>query len=356
MKIAIVGAGMSAAGALHFLRQYPCEVTLFEKSRGPGGRMSSKRALAGSLDLGAQYFTTRDKVFGQQVAKWQNQGLVLPWTVTPWLSQHGVLSRSDDQTQRYIGATTMHQMLSADFAGLDVHYQCKIDELSFIDSNVSSHATGQWQLCSAQGECYGGFDALLLTCPPQQSRLLLEQAVLPTTQLSNKLATTIIPQLTAPLLLPCWAVLLELSTPSGVAAEAIFVKDGPACWIAKQSAKPGRHSARLTDTPLPPEQWLVHFSAEYSQLQLENSADQLTELATIELARVLGRSVEVAAALCHRWLYASYNTDLPPPGVLFDRQLSLAVAGDWTLGGRVENAWLSGIKAAEALLQNKLTR
>jgi renalase len=337
VKIAIIGAGVSAAAAVSVLEQQKCQVSVFEKSRGPGGRMSSKRALAGSLDLGAQYFTARDADFLTQVELWREQGLVQPWQMQPWVYEHGVLSRSDDQQTRYVGTSTMHQMLVPAFAHVETHYQCKINELSFITTNASSHSHGQWQLCSEQGECYGGFDALLLTCPPEQSHQLL-------------LGAPICSQIPRHSLLPCWAVLLELAAPSGVTMDAIFVKDGTASWIARQSAKPGRQSARLMDVEQAPEQWVVHFSAEFTARELEASAERISELAAAELSRVLGRRVDVAAALCHRWLYASYNKDIAPCGVLYDAKMQLALAGDWTLGGRVENAWLSGVDAATRLL------
>jgi renalase len=337
VRIAIIGAGVSAAAAVSVLRQHDCQISVFEKSRGPGGRMSSKRALAGSLDLGAQYFTARDAGFLQQVELWCEQGLVQHWQMQPWVFAHGMLSRSDDQQTRYVGTSTMHQMLVPAFADVETHYQCKINELSFVTSNVSSQSHGQWQLCSEQGECYGGFDALLLTCPPEQSHQLL-------------IGAPICAQIPRQSLLPCWAVLLELATPADVTMDAIFVKEGAASWIARQSTKPGRQSARLREVEQAPEQWLLHFSAEFSAQELEASAERISELAAAELSRVLGRSVDVAAALCHRWLYASYNKDIAPCGVLYDANMQLALAGDWTLGGRVENAWLSGVDAAIRLL------
>jgi len=343
VKIAIIGAGMSAAGAISVLKQHPCQISVFEKSRGPGGRMSSKRALAGSLDLGAQYFTARDTRFVAQVEAWRRQGLVQPWQMQPWVFEHGLLSRSDDQQARFVGTSTMHQMLVPVFSEVDSHYQCKINELSYVTSNVSSHSQGMWQLCSEQGECYSGFDALLLTCPAEQSYQLL-------------LGAPLSAQIPRQSLLPCWAVLLELATPTAASMEAIFVKEGNASWIARQSAKPGRQSARLREVELAPEQWVVHFNPGCSALELEASAERITELAAAELSRVLGRSVDVAAALCHRWLYASYNKALEPGGVLYDPKMQLALAGDWTLGGRVENAWLSGVEAANRLLDGRLNQ
>lgn len=339
MNIAIIGAGISAAAAASVMVTQGVTVTVFDKARGPGGRISSKRAIAGSFDFGAQYFTSRSPEFSQKVQHWQQQGLVQIWPFMPYKHAGGALLPSADDEVRYIGIPTMHQMLASEFAGANMHYGCKINELSYIRSNVSSHSQGQWQLCSEQGECFGGFDALLLTCPPEQARQLLE-------------GTALSLQIPDRALLPCWAVLLELSTPTHHPAEAIFVSDGKARWIAKQSAKPGRHSARLQESlPQAPEQWLVHLSETCSAAEIETMPEQISALAAAELSRVLGVEVQVAAALCHRWLYASYNNKVPPCGVLFDAQLQLALAGDWTLGGRVENAWLSGLEAAALLFQ-----
>lgn len=338
MKIAIIGAGVSAAAACKALTAQGASVTVFEKARGPGGRVSSKRALAGSFDFGAQYFTARSQTFLAQVQQWQSQGLVQRWEFVPYQYQHGQLSPSPDDEIRYIGTSTMHQMLAGEFEGATMYTGCKINELSYICSNVSSQSTGQWQLCSEQGECFGGFDALLLTCPPAQAKQLLEGAPLSL-------------QIPEQALLPCWAVLLELASATHHQAQGIFVRDGNTRWIAQQSAKPGRHSARLLqETAQAPEQWLVHLSEDCSAAELETMPEQISALAAAELSRVLGTEVQVAAALCHRWLYASYNSDIPPCGVLFDKKMQLALCGDWTLGGRVENAWLSGVEAACKLL------
>jgi renalase len=42
--------------------------------------MSSKRSDAGALDMGAQYFTARDRRFVTEVQRWQTNGWVAEWT------------------------------------------------------------------------------------------------------------------------------------------------------------------------------------------------------------------------------------------------------------------------------------
>lgn len=72
--IAIIGSGMAGLSAAHALAAAGLNVQLFDKSRGSGGRMASKRSDAGSLDLGAQYFTARDRRFVEVVQQWQARG------------------------------------------------------------------------------------------------------------------------------------------------------------------------------------------------------------------------------------------------------------------------------------------
>ena len=63
LKIAIIGAGIAGVSATNALNARGCNVTLFEKSRGYGGRCATKRWEGHTVDHGAQYFTIRDERF-----------------------------------------------------------------------------------------------------------------------------------------------------------------------------------------------------------------------------------------------------------------------------------------------------
>ncbi len=74
VPIAIIGTGIAGLSAARALKDAGHVVQLFDKSRGSGGRMSSKRSDAGALDMGAQYFTARDRRFVNEVQRWQSNG------------------------------------------------------------------------------------------------------------------------------------------------------------------------------------------------------------------------------------------------------------------------------------------
>jgi len=62
---AVIGAGMAGITCARTLVQAGHRVTVFEKSRGLGGRMSTRDSAFGTFDHGVQYFTVRDPRFLQ---------------------------------------------------------------------------------------------------------------------------------------------------------------------------------------------------------------------------------------------------------------------------------------------------
>ncbi|MFO8005299.1 NAD(P)-binding protein [Thioalkalivibrio sp.] len=82
MKIAIIGAGRAGLSAANRLREAGADCTVFEKSRGLGGRMATRRVGSLQFDHGAQYFTARGARFaiplGAVADRRQRGGMVAP--------------------------------------------------------------------------------------------------------------------------------------------------------------------------------------------------------------------------------------------------------------------------------------
>lgn len=323
--IAIIGAGMTGAAAAATLRQHGFMVTVFEKSRGAGGRMSSKRTDFGPLDLGAQYFTARTSEFAQQVAFWQQQQLAAVWDFVPSVWDGQQLQCSPDQQVRFVGTPTMNAPVKALLADTQLHAECRIAQCQYQLSNDSSTQQGQWQLTSSDGAMYFGFDGLLVTTPLPQAKALISAPALQA-----------IPDA---LMRPCWALQLVTSTPLHTDVQGIFVNQGLLRWVSCQTAKPARQREQQI--------WLLHFNAEFTQTHLDIDVQELKALGCLELERMLGQPVQVEALVAQRWLYANINDEVEQPGVYTDLAQQLVVAGDWSFGGRVENAYIAGVQAAQ---------
>ena len=76
--IAVVGAGIAGITCARTLVQAGHTVTVFEKSRGAGGRMSCRTTEHGGFDHGAQYFTVRDARFARALET--TPGLCKRWS------------------------------------------------------------------------------------------------------------------------------------------------------------------------------------------------------------------------------------------------------------------------------------
>lgn len=74
MRIGIVGAGMAGLSCARGLRRKDHDTVSFDKSLGPGGRMSTRRIDTPlgqtAFNHGAQYFTVRNPAFVTQVVDW----------------------------------------------------------------------------------------------------------------------------------------------------------------------------------------------------------------------------------------------------------------------------------------------
>lgn len=340
MTVAVIGAGMAGAAAARTLQMAGLQVEVFDKGRAVGGRMSSKRNGEGYLDLGAQYFTARAAPFKQQVEQWLAEGIVSSWQADCYKFELGQLTGSDDQTSRFIGIPSMHSPVKALLADITFYPDCRISRLRYLQNSTATDTSG-WYLFDQHNSKFGPYQALILTLPPVQLQTLLATAFQPAEDGYDDVHQ-LISQIQPQVLLPCWAVNLQLAEPLQTRVDAVFVKEGNLSWLARQNSKPGRASNA--------DNWLLHFSPQCSALYLRAEPAQLIALAKAELELIFQQALSIGNALTHRWLYAQINPAVNQFKPDYHPGLKLALAGDWLMGGRVENAYLSGVTAAREVL------
>ena len=78
MKIGVIGAGIAGGYLGSALGQLGHEVVVFEKSRGFGGRLATRRGDAVQFDHGAPFFTARTALFKELLA--EHASSVMAWT------------------------------------------------------------------------------------------------------------------------------------------------------------------------------------------------------------------------------------------------------------------------------------
>lgn len=322
LRIAVIGAGLAGVSAATALCQADHQVFLFDKSRGCGGRLSTRRTPLGAMDLGAQYFTARDIRFRQALQHWLDSGWVAEWTPRLYRFDESGLQESVDDQQRFVGVPGMSGLVRQLLGDIPFSPQTHIASLHQTEDD-------QWLLEDDTGARHGPFDRVILAVPAPQAAALLNPA--PSLQHTvTQVAMT-----------PTWTLTAAFDSALPTSVDACFIRKGPLDWLSRDSSKPGRHGA---DT------WVVHSSPDWAADHLEASTESVTARLLEALSEVLGVALpEPGFTHAHRWLFAR-PAQARNWGALAAPELGLYVCGDWCLDGRVENAWLSGQQTAHTLI------
>lgn len=322
LRVAVIGAGVAGLSCAQRLAEAGMRVDVFEKSRGTGGRLATRRDHGTAFDIGAQYFTARDPRFIAQVNHWEAAGACARWNMVPHvIDAQDVLAPSPDDTPRWVGTPSMtaiaQQMLSRSIA------LCTRTEITRVD-----RVDGHWTLWAGDALSYSGFNTLVVAVPaPQALRFIALSDSLKHTALGAAME-------------PCWAVVLGFDEPTGLGFDAAFVRDQPVAWVARNNARPAR--------PLMPETWILHAAPTWSAEHLESPPDAIARYLTAWFRGATGAAAP-AWTHAHRWRHARSEAAVPE-GHHFDPALQVGICGDWCNGGRVEGAWLSGLTLAQSVL------
>ena len=329
LPIAIVGAGLAGLSCAQALLQAGHTVHVFDKARGPSGRMSTRRAEDDNgpwqCDHGAQYFTARDPAFRAEVARWQQAGVAALWNArlasfdgTAWTTPATPLERFVGTPRMTSPAAWLVQHLGEPALA---QWQTTVQRLD--------HTEGGWAITSAEHGLHSPrYSAVLLAVPAPQAVPLLT----PLAPAGAALAASA-------RMRGSWAVMLRYASPVALPWEGAFINTGPLRWVARDSSKPGRTGQ---------ETWLLHASPEWSEAHIEDSAEAVTA-ALLAAFAALGGPAPLAAT-AHRWRYADTEPALTQ-GSWWNAQMRLGLCGDWLNGGKVEGAWLSGRALAQQVLK-----
>jgi renalase len=310
MRIGIIGAGMAGLACAERLARRGHPLTVLDKSRGPGGRMSTRRiatsAGEAAFDHGAQYFTVRDPGFRTRVDEWAATGCVASWVVA-----------GEDA---YVGVPAMNAPIRQMAERFGVQWGARVMSLAPVERG--------WRLELQTGSSFEA-DAVVVALPAEQAADLVGPAAPDLAALVRAAPTS-----------PCWTVMLAFAEALPTPLDCLRGEEGEALgWAARNRSKPGRTG---------PEAWVLQASPEWSQLYLEADSYWVAAALSTALAARLGTRLPLPiASSAHRWRYARSSAE--GSGALWDAGRRLGLCGDWLIGPRVEAAWISGTALAERI-------
>jgi predicted NAD/FAD-dependent oxidoreductase len=269
--------------------------------------MATRRVDHLQFDHGAQYFTVRDADFGAVVSEWRSAGMVAEW--------------SDGS---FVGTPGMTAPARALADGVEVVPGVQVSGLT--------RRSGLWTVLGVDGPVpaamNGAFAAAVIAIPAPQAEHLAASAGLPTDDLRT------------PRMAPCWALLLSFDRALPMDADYLRPKDSAIAWLARDSSKLGRRADSHS--------YVLHATPAWSRANLELAPAEVIPLLHASLARLLDADVQPTYAAAYRWRYALVERPLGRDFV-WDQTMRVGACGDWCIGPRIENAYLSGLRLAEAV-------
>lgn len=334
IKVAIIGAGLASLSAMQTLlsSNNNVQVSIFEKARGPGGRLASRRTPYGAIDIGAQYFTARSPAFKAFVNQLIKLELVQPWPITPWKITENETKASPDNMQRFVGTPRMNAISRASIDHrAELHTSTRIVKTHYHNK--------QWFLYAENNEDapYGPFDSVIVTTPPAQAIDLL----------ANTRLETVCRQHT---MLACWATWIAFDETFKSPFSAAFCDHSIFDWICHMNSKPGRALSKNV--------WLVTTNPQWSEHNVDMPPQQVESLVYKEFKKVFAK-INITLpntpldSGSHRWLYARPKASAQPfhEDQIWDASKCIGLAGDWCYEGRVEGSFLAGHSAAQQVLR-----
>ena len=341
--IAVIGAGIAGITCARTLAQAGHTVTVFEKSRGAGGRMANRNTEFGGFDHGAQYFTVRDARFEKALAT--AAPLVRRWSANTVriLDELGrvVASSLPSKEAHWVAAPGMNALVKQWAKPLvdagQLHFETQVMRIE-----TDKLSPKRWQLQTEgpaeTSRIYSGFDAVVMATPSPQAKALL---------LSSQIAKPMMAAIADVSVAPCWTLMLAFPQ----AAQPNLPHLGPQwnaarsthhriAWLARESSKPERGGV---------ERWTVQASPDWSTRHLEDDAERVKAKLLKAFTEVTGIRAQPPYAEVHRWRYAQ-TTEPLGKSYLWDAKLGIGACGDWCLGHRVEDGFVSGLELALAAL------
>lgn len=308
--VAVIGGGMAGVTAARRLVMAGADVTVFEKSRGLGGRLATRRMDGGySADHGAQFLAAESPAFRAFLEQAVDAGSIATWNV------------SSGTDKWYVGTPAMNSFLKTEPPGFDLRVSSHVAavsadarevELTLLDGNTET------------------FDQVIITAPAPQAAAMLNGAH---SNMAGALASVEIA--------PNWTLMLVFSEPVNPGFTFWSEDHAVLGWIACNSSKPGRDFAA--------DSWTVQASADWSTKFLELEKEEAGERLFEAFRDLVGGDLPTPLVqTVHRWRYARTITPLGKP-FLSGAEGRIYLAGDWCLGAGVECAFESGLAVAEAI-------
>ena len=323
-NVAVIGAGITGMTVANLL-QKKVKLTVFEKSRGVGGRMATRRAEPYQFNHGAQYFKIENKEFKNFL-----QPLIQNKIIKHLETNHiEILNKEvikSTKTYDKIYYTPVSKMNSVIKYFINNNFFIKL--LCKIEKTVKEN--DKWFIINSDNVSYGPYDWLFITIPPNQALEILY---------NNFKFLDIIKKIK---MRSCYSLMLGFDKIKEFDFDTALFLDEDVKWLSirKKIIENKKYYSLL-----------INSSYNFAEKHVNGSKDKISDYLIKQVSDILKYKLNnYEHKALHFWKYAmsekNYNL-----GSLLDENLKVVVCGDWCMNGRVEGGFLSARNAANKLLK-----
>lgn len=320
MKVAVIGAGVAGLAAARTLTDQDVDVTVFEKSALPGGRCTTFSKDGFIFDMGPTAIAPRGMALESVLLDKKPEGL--QEVVKPvYTHQAGRIVPGDqgkNNIVRYCFTKGIAELGPFLAKGLNIVYESEV-------SSVTPDS-GKFVILGTT------FDAIAITIPLPMALSLVEGMGFPPPETS--------------FYRPCISVALGYDVPVETTYHALIGLDNshPMAWLSVESQKlDGRAPEGCTAL-------VAQFGPSYSKWNIDSTEEKIIHDATIDVSRLLDENL--SSPMITNIVYWEYSQPerTVQQSTLNRENRKVVIAGDGVIGGRIEQAYESGVIAANTLL------
>jgi len=325
-KVAIIGAGIAGTYASWLLHKKGISSVIIEKSRGTGGRSSSKRLEDTSCDLGAPYFELTSE-----------QSRISLQEDIEHLKTAKVLAEINisDSTKAYTGVPRMSQLTRYLSGHSELLTGLRAENLIKIKHDDKN----KWLITDINYQPIAIAEKIIITAPANQAAQILANS-----GCQNKLLTTA--HKASQSCMPSWAMIIKSK------------KDLNLSFVTQPNSKIIRRIIKNSDKPQRSNEqhyWVVQAEHKWSEEHLFSEKDSIAQAMLDELCHILNKQTEdtikhyeLEIVHIHRWLLGQYKA-LNDQHYLWSEKDKIGISADWLCQGDMSGAMLSSYQLIEEI-------
>ena len=316
-NIIIIGSGIAGLAAANYLSSKNFNVTVLDKGKYPGGRISTRRGKDFIFNHGAQFFTAKSNEFKNICKRAVNDNVLVHWETV-------------SKKNRYIGNPDMREFSFWLSKNLSMYQDTCVERLDYNDQFIV-YTNNKKFIC----------DGLIITAPSFQTASLIKNLDQNICKLIEKVEY-----------FPCWCVMLSIKDLSlknfNIDEKSIFN------WIVSENNKIKNQLNHNCLTIHTNERFSVKNLEKTKEVTLDKIVKVFTKIYQVKTQDIIYKNI-------HKWRYAKVKKPFPQEESKISKKIPFGIAGDWCPpsqdkhyngnGQRVEDAYLSGIECSKSLIK-----